>query len=698
MSINQRVFGHASSQSGEGITEKEGTQMHRFNLLVASVLFMCLLPLQALAQDIVLPGPGEIRELRSDEARCPDGYRCFLVGSYVRGAQLSPDTLLARVNRDIANASQHVSMAQFEAANPCRVLFVRGRNGHQHFAKNGACESYNHSRERLTYDAFCSDASHCGRWLIASGPRHQMIYRVPAARHLTPSERAEEMVNTLDGTEVAETVLAPAQLGRWLTEFHDLMGEEQPPTYEEARHVIGAIGRTLTRTPGEASSEHSAETNLNHAQALPAIRPPLQQADASGRTASSQAPVTTAASRNTQQNLSSAEQTSQGLPSFIILLLGLLVGAGVSCLVFFLLLRQRDSRIKERESVLLHNVQIALSQRDEQSKLNETLRICWSRYSEAVSQNMTLSPQHLRNAFCLIDRYLALQSACDNRRGELDEKLLKELCEKADKFDALGEVQEDAPIVKSNNKLECIKPPKLPKGVLGTEDTLSFQELVRENEEQALAIKLLHEEVANERAQGAFARQELEELDGAFAAFRKRVLESLWSSVSSGRLLIGELNPYIEDPSQCHNLLRFHSLREFLQGLERATKEVMEPLESFFSSLADELALGGSLPPSVADPNGTRVFSDPNRVKRSGAWEELSSSPTTVSSEPLPRTRTHPYVRLPGEEDATEVSDRDPIRRFRQEGYSRGDDLGSRIPTIPIVVPPPSADEQDGED
>jgi len=697
MSINQRVFGHASSQSGEGITEKEGTQMHRFNLLVASVLFMCLLPLQALAQDIVLPGPGEIRELRSDEARCPDGYRCFLVGSYVRGAQLSPDTLLARVNRDIANASQHVSMAQFEAANPCRVLFVRGRNGHQHFAKNGACESYNHSRERLTYDAFCSDASHCGRWLIASGPRHQMIYRVPAARHLTPSERAEEMVNTLDGTEVAETVLAPAQLGRWLTEFHDLMGEEQPPTYEEARHVIGAIGRTLTRASGEVSSEHSAETNPNHTQVPPAVRPPLQRVDTSGREASSQAPVTMAASRNTQQDFSSAEQTSQGLLSFFILLLGILAGAGVSGFVFFLILRRRNSRAKERESVLLRNVQIALGQRDEQSGLNETLRACWGEYSRAVSQNMTLSPQHLRNAFCLIDHYLALQSACDNRRGELDEKLLKELCEKADKFDALGEVQKGTPIVESNNKLECIKPPKLPKGVLGTEDTLSFQELVRENEEQSLAIKLLHEEIANEKAQAAFAEHELEELDGVFAAFRKRVLEALWGSVSSGRLLAGELKPYVEDPSQCHNLLRFHSLREFLEDLHKRASMLMEPLESFFSSFTSELVLGDSLPPSVADPNGTRVFSDPGLVRRGGMWEDLSATPTAVSSEPLPRTRTYPYVRL-DEEGATEVSDRGSTRRFRQERRSRGDDLGSHVPTIPIVAPTPPADERDGED
>ncbi len=216
---------------------------------IAAFLITLLVPLTVLAQDdYAAPAPGELMELRSDDARCPEGYRCFTVGRALPGHSVSPQDIVDRVNADL-DESRQVSMEQFEAANQCRIIY---RLGNGSYLRNGICPTVNGTSERITY----ADVRDSGstRWLVASNSDFLTIYRVPAERHLTPGERAEEMVRTLDAAPVAETVPAPAQLGSWLVELADLMGAEQPPSIEQVRSVIEAAGRTLVRSNAEHAS------------------------------------------------------------------------------------------------------------------------------------------------------------------------------------------------------------------------------------------------------------------------------------------------------------------------------------------------------------------------------------------------------------------------------------------------------------
>lgn len=234
------------------------------SILILSVLTSVLwfLPMLASAQDDV-PGLREIRELRSDDSRCPEGYRCF-----VAGPSASFEMMLARVNARIEDPAQHVNYEQFVDANPCGVIFHRDDGAMRH---NGVCE-YNHTRERVVEADFC-EGHRCQRWIMASSPGHLNVYRVPAARVLTPSERAEAMVRTLDGIDpVTHTVPAPAELGGMLTELAGLMEETQPPSHDLEHQVVVAMGRALTRTPtsGTASepTSDSAPSDMSELERL----------------------------------------------------------------------------------------------------------------------------------------------------------------------------------------------------------------------------------------------------------------------------------------------------------------------------------------------------------------------------------------------------------------------------------------------
>lgn len=686
--------------------------MHRINLLAAAIMFMCLLPIRALAQDMVLPGPGEIRELRSDDSRCPEGYRCFVVGSYVRGAQLSPDTLLERVNRDIEDASRHISMAQFEAANPCTVLYVRGHSGEQRFAKNGVCESYNHSRERVTYSEFCSGASRCGRWLVASSPRYQTVYRVPAERHLTPSERAEEMVSTLDGTNVSEsgTVPAPAQLGQWLTEFHDLMDEDQPPTYEEARNVIGAIGRTLTRASGETVSEDSGAADPNGIHSTPVARRALDDSSSSGREAEpSGASLTTDGSG--YQQTSSSDQASPGPNPYLMLILGILGTAGVAFLVFFLILRRRDLRTVRSEFELTEAVQTALNQRDDQAKLNAVLRDCWDEYSRGLSHSLALTPEHLRNTFHLVKHYLAL-GAVWNGRGELGEASLKDVCEKADKLGALEAEWKKRFDATPLNTFELAKLPKRIRGDVEQEFDTKIASLEQEvqaaknssdelERQQRANIEALHEEIRIGKEQIASAENGRERALHALEAFREEALTRLGEFILPARHVLEELDPYIEEPEACHDLTHFRSVYDFIRGLHKQATSFVKPMEEFFERLAGDRVPGIIPVFASAVPDGTQAFFDPELVRQTEGSEELSLQSTAVSIAPLPRGGTHPYVKAGGDNGGGAISDAEPTKVFRLADLNQDRARRPRTPTIPIGAPPPSIDapgDQDNEE
>jgi hypothetical protein len=231
--------------------------MNRVTLCLISACLLWFLPVIAAAQDEI-PGTHEIMELRSDDGRCPEGYRCFIAGSLA-----SYEQMLNRVNGHSDDESRQVTFSQFADANPCRVIFHRA-DGERRL--NGTC-SFNQSSEPVTERDFCAGHT-CERWIMASAPRHVTIYRVPAVRRLTPSERAEEIVQRMDAVDpVTNTVPAPAEFGAMLTEAAELMDAPQPPSHAQMREVVLSMGRALARTPQAVAATAPAATTPSHAVA-----------------------------------------------------------------------------------------------------------------------------------------------------------------------------------------------------------------------------------------------------------------------------------------------------------------------------------------------------------------------------------------------------------------------------------------------
>jgi len=292
------------------------------------VVFL-MIPGAVLAQEAAsLPGSREILELRSDDARCPDGYRCFIAG---RSA--SYEQMLERVNSDIEDASSHITLAQFEAANPCRLIYHRTDGA---WRRNGSCPTQNRTSAPVSWSRFCS-AGTCRRWTIATvDAGHPTIYRVPASRQLTPGERAEEMVRMLDSSEIEETVPAPAQLGAELTELAELMGETQPPTYRQTQSVIRSMGQTLTRASDAVASDEVRQ------------HPIRQPVSAQATSAPEETPAASAEAVDQSHTASVDESTSSPVFSVLLLLLfGLMLGGGILAHLYRKAKIERDAARKE---------------------------------------------------------------------------------------------------------------------------------------------------------------------------------------------------------------------------------------------------------------------------------------------------------------------------------------------------------------
>lgn len=197
----------------------------------ASILFVFLMtPIGAAAQDAALPGRGDVLELRSDDSRCSEGHRCFIAGP---GGSIRQ--MLDRVNGDIEDPSLHVTVAQLDDANQCRVIYHRPDGS---MLRNGICPEANGTRERVTWDEHCS-GGRCVRWTVAS-----IVYRVPAARRLTPGEEAERIAET-PGTTPDELRDQGLTLARG-------MRSDQPPSLAQASQALEAIANAI---PAVGSSE-----------------------------------------------------------------------------------------------------------------------------------------------------------------------------------------------------------------------------------------------------------------------------------------------------------------------------------------------------------------------------------------------------------------------------------------------------------
>lgn len=231
-----------------------------------------LLPTFASAQ---MPNPGEMIQLRADDARCPEGHSCFMVGEYRPGGVTRTfERMLGIVNRGRPEAS-HVTIEQLEAANECGVMYVR--NGRPS-AANGVC-SRNGTTERVTFESFCGGRA-CARW-----PYANRVYRVPSVRILTPDERAEEMAREIANAVDTETVPAPASLGANLRELIELRRSSQPPTDEHEAAVLTAMADALDRTSGTAPTDmtfpelgdENVVTDDANAAELAALRSQVEQ-------------------------------------------------------------------------------------------------------------------------------------------------------------------------------------------------------------------------------------------------------------------------------------------------------------------------------------------------------------------------------------------------------------------------------------
>ncbi len=242
--------------------------MSRFLIAILVVSVLVLVPSLVLAQDLSMPGRGEILELRRDDSRNQEGYRSFIFGPWAPHMG-GFGTILSRVNADL-EGQRPITMEQLDAANRCLVIYHRPdrRSG-----RNGSCDT-NSTSANVSFADYCEGAESCSRW-----PMVNRVYRIPARPRLTPGERAEQMVATLDGTTVTHTVPAPAQLGGWMTELSALMEEQQPPSYVQVHDVLAAFGRTLERAPAGAngSSAVMAPVPTVMPTVVPAVLPPASR-------------------------------------------------------------------------------------------------------------------------------------------------------------------------------------------------------------------------------------------------------------------------------------------------------------------------------------------------------------------------------------------------------------------------------------
>lgn len=225
--------------------EKERVAMSRFlALLFVSVTCLLMPAIRAEAQGRPTPGRGETLPLASNDPRCDEGYRCYMIGAWVPGVSRSLQSLIDEVNADLPEGSQ-VTWAQFEEANSCQIIYRRREGDRMIWRHNGSCGT-NPTEEPVTYASFCGAGNSCDIWSI-SGPR--MVYRIPAAPRLTPTEEAEQMISEIREAPTTPTVNAPAWIAPRMARMRELLNSDYPPSEELQAAFYEAVEQALATTP-----------------------------------------------------------------------------------------------------------------------------------------------------------------------------------------------------------------------------------------------------------------------------------------------------------------------------------------------------------------------------------------------------------------------------------------------------------------
>lgn len=626
----------------------------------ATFALVLLFPMITMAQEAGprLPGAGRILELRSDDARCPEGYRCFLAG---QGG--SYGEMLDRVNGDIEDPSRQISIEQFDAANPCRFIYRRSDG---RMMRNGTCPDLNGTDERVTWSDFCSEHS-CRRWILATtSERGATVYRVPAERVLTPGERAEEMVRELDSTEIRETVPAPAEFGDQLTELADLMEAPQPPTYLQTRDAIRSMGRALRRA-SEASASAATGAPETHADRQAATGDEL--------------PVTEEGLDTTDRTQPSVESGPRldWLSWIIVALLGL-VAVGLGILLYRE--RQRSKRMQHALNEMNAELQTALNERDEAAKRGGVLNTRLGVLNACLEQyqgTQEATPKKIEGVFALATEMKKLTRIW-NGRGELNEQSLGTACAKADHYDALARAWAD--LVPG---VEFARHP-MTMHVADLQRRVSEADAVRAAFEEQFIDEDVPWTPEGMRAFGERFKGEWAELNDGLETMRElNAKQSARLKEVEGQLieaqdqlfqlpeLIGEwkesteqldehLGAHLENPETVQSLLSGHALRGFLNELRERTTSMLD-------------AMRRSLP-------------------RHPSFAELATSATSPGftlPDPLPSQETAPYGVV--HEDAKTVVRRAPVGKG-SNGASHGRSPHAHT-IFPMSGPPVDLSGQD---
>ncbi|MCC7523021.1 hypothetical protein IT407_04480 [Candidatus Uhrbacteria bacterium] len=219
--------------------------MSRFLALMFVFTASLLMPAtRAEAQRLPLPSRGETLPLASDDPRCDEGYRCYMIGAWVPGVSRSLQSLIDEVNADLPEGSQ-VTWAQFEEANSCQIIYRRREGDRMIWRHNGSCGT-NPTEEPVTYASFCGAGTSCDVWSIST-PR--TIYRIPAAPRLTPTEEAEQMISEIREAPTTPTVNAPEWIAPRMARMRALLNSDYPPSEELQAAFYEAVEQALASTP-----------------------------------------------------------------------------------------------------------------------------------------------------------------------------------------------------------------------------------------------------------------------------------------------------------------------------------------------------------------------------------------------------------------------------------------------------------------
>jgi hypothetical protein len=642
--------------------------MPRFLTALVAVCILVLGSTTASAQDQPMPGRGEILELERDDPRNTEGYRSFIFGSWTSGMG-GLGEILDRVNADLEGDSR-VTWEQLDAANPCIIIYRR--DGHR-FGHNGSCDT-NSTAERVSYASYCEGDSSCARWPMAN-----RVYRIPARPRLTPGERAEEMVRTLDETTVTETVPAPAELGGWLTELSDTMGEEQPPTYDQVRNVIAAVGRTLTRAEETASARTDAH----------AVPEPAATADTHADMTFTEESLPGTSEDEAALRPTSAEDgvptssTSDGAATSILMnpqLLWLII-AIMSVALILLLLKDKlqawyrpTSLDAHQESPETGPVLPALTAEQEQDiRLATGLKRRWKQYFRDLKRNDQLT---LESLFIFFD-------TADTNRGLVDvrEKEIKQLQEKVDQ---LSLAQTALPIESPRVK-ELERELETNKRALQTAEQAKARAISDKETADAMVLELgmkhskelqtKNEEIEKHKTLAKQAEDALEREQGKFEEYKAKGLALLEQFFQDGVANLGlaldhaSRSGETSTPSFVTIIERISSARDLFKGMVSGV--LNDLMIHFESDLAMVPAMAAEAPFAVAPAPLLPTFGG-----NTDSWEgSLDESGSDLATDP-----TQHGVRVPG-----------------FGGFTSVDEPASVPPSEPSMIPAAEALSLKGE-